>query len=117
MEYLPCVVAGECKNLMQEFMQGFMGDTTEATNHLKSREGELYEPADTMKQYLEHYQNIRRASSMQSQSQMGQPQHQQQQPQQQQMAQMSHQQHQQHQQQQQQIPIPVGINQMAMGHR
>lgn len=73
-EYLACTVAGECWDLIKEFAQGFMGESLEVTTHLKGRRMELYEPTDTMKQYLEHYLTISKANIVNMQQQQSQQQ-------------------------------------------
>lgn len=70
-EYRPCVVASNCWDLIREFLQGFMGShvpnaipsyfTTPSqipTNHTK--QNDVYQPMDTIQQYLEHFSNYRK---------------------------------------------------------
>ncbi|KAH7947157.1 hypothetical protein HPB52_007761 [Rhipicephalus sanguineus] len=63
-EYLPCVVPSSCWDLMREFLQGFMGSTVQGPpQYLQGRMNELYNPVDTVQQYMEHFNNFRRASA------------------------------------------------------
>ena len=52
-------------------MQGFLGSCVDKpTNHLSSHMTEVYTPSDTVMQYLEHFNNIRKAAQSQQQQQM-----------------------------------------------
>ncbi|XP_049527821.1 mediator of RNA polymerase II transcription subunit 20 isoform X1 [Dermacentor silvarum] len=63
-EYLPCVVPSSCWDLMREFLQGFMGSAVQGPpQYLQGRMNELYNPVDTVQQYMEHFNNFRRASA------------------------------------------------------
>lgn len=70
-EYRPCVIASNCWELIKEFMQGFMGSSVPNTiptyftvpshniqNHTK--QNDIYQPMDTIQQYLEHFGNYRK---------------------------------------------------------
>ncbi|XP_013395333.1 mediator of RNA polymerase II transcription subunit 20-like [Lingula anatina] len=62
-EYCPCMVPGDCWDLMKEFMQGFMGNCVEnPSNYLKTKMDIMYTPADTIQQYLEHFKTFRKES-------------------------------------------------------
>lgn len=63
-EYCPCVVANECWGLLKEFMHGFLGNICDTPpNHLKTKMDSVYKPADTIMQYLEHFNNLRKAAA------------------------------------------------------
>ncbi|KAK3579333.1 hypothetical protein CHS0354_029623 [Potamilus streckersoni] len=63
-EYSPCVIPSECWNLMKEFIQSFMGNIAEnPPAHIKSKMDTVYTPEDTIQQYLEHFNNFRKATS------------------------------------------------------
>ncbi|KAK2187549.1 hypothetical protein NP493_162g05000, partial [Ridgeia piscesae] len=63
-EYRPCVVANECWGLLKEFMHGFLGNICDTPpNHLKTKMDSVYMPADTIMQYLEHFNNLRKAAA------------------------------------------------------
>lgn len=70
-EYRPCVIASNCWELIREFMQGFMGANVTNSipayftapsmlpaNHTK--QNDIYQPMDTIQQYLEHFGNYRK---------------------------------------------------------
>ncbi|CAN8018243.1 unnamed protein product, partial [Ixodes persulcatus] len=62
-EYLPCVVPSSCWDLMREFLQGFMGTAVQGPpQYLQGRMNELYNPVDTVQQYMDHFNSFRRAS-------------------------------------------------------
>ncbi|BES97808.1 unnamed protein product [Nesidiocoris tenuis] len=55
-EYRPCVVAGYCSGLMREFLQGFLGSCVQGLPpYLQNRMEEIYQPINTVEQYLEHF--------------------------------------------------------------
>ncbi|XP_055609435.1 mediator of RNA polymerase II transcription subunit 20 [Uranotaenia lowii] len=71
-EYRPCLVASSCWELMREFLQGFLGSNVSSTipayfaqriniNHTKAND--IYQPIDTINQYLEHFTNYRKQTS------------------------------------------------------
>ncbi|CAH1783444.1 unnamed protein product, partial [Owenia fusiformis] len=61
-EYLPCMVPGECWHLMHEFMEGFMGIKIDnPPSYLKSKFDSVYTPSDTVQQYLEYFNIARKA--------------------------------------------------------
>lgn len=64
-EYLPCQVVQSCWGLMIEFMQGFLGSivTNQVPLYLKSRFAENYSPVDTIHQYLEQFNVIRKGGA------------------------------------------------------
>jgi len=61
-EYLPCQVVQSCWGLMIEFMQGFLGSvvTSQVPPYLKSKFNDNYSPIDTIHQYLEHFNILRK---------------------------------------------------------
>lgn len=70
-EYRPCVIAANCWDLVREFMQGFMGsqvsnnmpaffNTHSITNPNVLKLNDIYQPIDTINQYLEHFSNYRK---------------------------------------------------------
>lgn len=60
-DYTPCVVAGDCWNLLLEFMQSFLGSHTPgAPAVFGNRHDAVYSPADTMVQYMELFNKIRK---------------------------------------------------------
>ncbi len=63
-EYLPCQVVQSCWSLMVEFMQGFLGSkvTHQVTPYLKSKFNDKYTPVDTIHQYLEQFNILRKSS-------------------------------------------------------
>lgn len=73
-EYRPCLVASSCWELMREFLQGFLGSNVSNsipayftqrininTNHTKAND--IYQPIDTINQYLEHFTNYRKQTT------------------------------------------------------
>jgi len=77
-EYLPCVGINACWDLINEFAQGFIG--SEVSGQLKpylkdKTPNEVYTPADTIHQYLEHFITFRKTGlGHQGQQQQGTPQ-------------------------------------------
>lgn len=65
-EYRPCVVPGSCWELMREFLQGFLGSCVQSVppQYLQNRMNELYQPMDTVQQYLEHFTMYRKATGV-----------------------------------------------------
>lgn len=73
-EYRPCVIASNCWDLIREFQQGFMGphvpsslpaffnSTSISANHTK--QNDVYQPMDTIQQYLEHFSNYRKQTKI-----------------------------------------------------
>lgn len=60
-EYGPCVVASDCWSLLLEFLQSFLGSHTPgAPAVFGSRHDVVYGPADTMVQYMELFNKIRK---------------------------------------------------------
>lgn len=63
-EYCPCVVPGDCWNLMKEFMQSFLGSSVpELPSVFAAKPEGLFAPADsidTMTQYLELFNKLRK---------------------------------------------------------
>ena len=63
-EYCPCVVATECWPLMKEFMLPLVDTVADVPSvHFKSKMDAIYMPADTCMQYLEHFNNFRKAAA------------------------------------------------------
>ena len=81
-EYRPCMVASNCWEIIRELLQGFLGVPISniipqyftspnlinnsmvhpAQSHMK--QNEIYQPMDTICQYLEHFQNYRKQTVM-----------------------------------------------------
>lgn len=60
-EYGPCVVASDCWSLLLEFLQSFLGSHTPAAPAVfGNRHDAVYGPADTMVQYMELFNKIRK---------------------------------------------------------
>ncbi|XP_025937044.1 mediator of RNA polymerase II transcription subunit 20 isoform X4 [Apteryx rowi] len=60
-EYCPCVIANDCWNLLIEFMQSFMGSHTPGIPSVfGTKHDSIYSPADTMVQYMELFNKIRK---------------------------------------------------------
>ncbi|XP_021115487.1 mediator of RNA polymerase II transcription subunit 20 isoform X2 [Heterocephalus glaber] len=60
-EYGPCVVASDCWSLLLEFLQSFLGSHTPgAPTVFGNRHDAVYGPADTMVQYMELFNKIRK---------------------------------------------------------
>nr|XP_061813443.1 mediator of RNA polymerase II transcription subunit 20-like isoform X1 [Nerophis lumbriciformis] len=63
-EYCPCVVPGDCWNLMKEFMQSFLGPSIpELPSAFVAKPEGIFAPADcvdTMTQYLELFNKLRK---------------------------------------------------------
>uniref|UniRef100_A0A8D1QST7 Mediator of RNA polymerase II transcription subunit 20 n=1 Tax=Sus scrofa TaxID=9823 RepID=A0A8D1QST7_PIG len=60
-EYGPCVVASDCWSLLLEFLQSFLGSHTPgAPAVFGNRHDAVYSPADTMVQYMELFNKIRK---------------------------------------------------------
>ena len=71
-EYLPCVMVSSCQGLLQEFMQGFLGHVIQGSKQkpflpqtlTKKHQNEPYTPVDTIQQYLEHFNALRKNVQM-----------------------------------------------------
>ena len=62
-EYLPCVVASDCWNLMKEMAQSIVGNVADTPPvYFKSKTDPIYTPSDTVNQYLEHFNNFRKTA-------------------------------------------------------
>ncbi|XP_041348788.1 mediator of RNA polymerase II transcription subunit 20-like [Gigantopelta aegis] len=60
-EYGPCVVLGDCWNLLKELLQSIIGNAAESPPPLlKSKMDATYTPSDTILQYLEHFSNCKK---------------------------------------------------------
>src|SRR5206468_3512633 len=61
-EYGPCMVPNNCWDLMKEFAQGFLGNViTQPNQYLQSNMNELYSPIDSIHQYNEQFNNLRKS--------------------------------------------------------
>lgn len=78
-DYKPCLVPVFCWDLIKEFIQGFLGQHAPTTipayftNQLPSnmhpnqhyqKINDTYQPIDTVQQYLEHFNNYRKQTSI-----------------------------------------------------
>ncbi|XP_018908927.1 mediator of RNA polymerase II transcription subunit 20 [Bemisia tabaci] len=65
-EYRPCMVPGNCWELLREFMQGFLGTCVPNTTpqYFQNRLNDMYQPTDTIHQYLEHFSMFRKTSGV-----------------------------------------------------
>lgn len=65
-EYRPCVVPASCWELLREFLQGFLGSCVPSVppQYLQTRMSDLYQPLDTVQQYLEHFSMYRKTTSV-----------------------------------------------------
>jgi mediator of RNA polymerase II transcription subunit 20 len=73
-DYRPCLVPRVCWELIKEFLQGFLGNQAPTTiptyfsnpipNSHFLRQDEIYQPIDTIQQYLEHFNNYRKQSQI-----------------------------------------------------
>lgn len=79
-EYQPCVIPSNCWELIRELLQGFLGTNIPNTipgyftqpsmmtmghpspNHTK--QNDIYQPIDTICQYLEHFSNFRKQTAL-----------------------------------------------------
>lgn len=64
-----CNVPTNCRNLIREFMQGIMGShvtNTTAPSMIapkQNTQSDIYQPIDTVQQYLEHFSNYRKPNN------------------------------------------------------
>lgn len=65
-EYRPCVIPAGCWELMREFLQGFLGSCVQSVppQYLQNRMNEVYQPLDTIHQYLEHFSMYRKTTGV-----------------------------------------------------
>uniref|UniRef100_A0ABD2VZ83 Mediator of RNA polymerase II transcription subunit 20 n=1 Tax=Trichogramma kaykai TaxID=54128 RepID=A0ABD2VZ83_9HYME len=65
-EYKPCVVPANCWELMREFIQGFLGPSVpvQVPTYLQNRINELFQPLDTIHQYLDHFSQYRKSTGI-----------------------------------------------------
>ncbi|KAF7381241.1 hypothetical protein HZH68_016116 [Vespula germanica] len=65
-EYRPCVIPGSAWELLREFLQGFLGSavSNQAPQYLQNRMNDIYQPMDTIQQYLEHFGQYRKATGV-----------------------------------------------------
>ncbi|XP_063981998.1 mediator of RNA polymerase II transcription subunit 20 [Diachasmimorpha longicaudata] len=65
-EYRPCVLPSATWELMREFLQGFLGATVsnQPPQYLQNRMNEIYQPMDTIQQYLEHFGQYRKTTGV-----------------------------------------------------
>lgn len=63
-EYCPCIILNECWNMMKELLQSMVGNSAETPPLvLKHKPDTVYTPSDTILQYLDHFNNFRKAVS------------------------------------------------------
>ncbi|XP_054268789.1 mediator of RNA polymerase II transcription subunit 20 [Macrosteles quadrilineatus] len=67
-EYRPCVIPASCWELMREFLQGFLGSCVQSIppQYFQNRMNEVYQPLDTIHQYLDHFTMYRKTTSVMS---------------------------------------------------
>lgn len=65
-EYKPCMVPNMCWEFMKEFIQGFLESNTlnVPPQYLQNRINEVYQPVDTIQQYLEHFNLFRKTTGI-----------------------------------------------------
>ncbi|XP_055383822.1 mediator of RNA polymerase II transcription subunit 20 [Condylostylus longicornis] len=84
-EYRPCLVPCNCWEIIRELLQGFLGQNIPANipsyftqpvggnmnlmnvhpgQNVMQKQNEIYQPIDTICQYLEHFNNFRKQTSM-----------------------------------------------------
>lgn len=65
-EYRPCLVPSNCWDLIKEFLAGFLGPQVppRLLNPTHNKVNEIYQPLDTIQQYLEHFMKFRKQSPM-----------------------------------------------------
>ncbi|XP_065206710.1 mediator of RNA polymerase II transcription subunit 20 [Planococcus citri] len=65
-EYKPSVIPGSCWDFMKEFIQGFLGNTALniVPQYLQNRMDQVYQPIDTIQQYLEHFNMFRKTTGI-----------------------------------------------------
>jgi len=65
-EYCPGVVPNNCWGILSEFMQGFLGScvTPVPPPFLAAKGSETYWPADTVEQYLDHFNKFRQTAGV-----------------------------------------------------
>ncbi|XP_026470054.1 mediator of RNA polymerase II transcription subunit 20 [Ctenocephalides felis] len=65
-EYRPCVIPASAWDLMREFLQGFLGSSVPSTPppYFQSRMNDIYQPIDTIQQYLEQFGAYRKATGI-----------------------------------------------------
>lgn len=75
-DYRPCLIPAICWELIKEFLQGFLGSHAPCSipayfsqtipqavsNQHFQRINEIYQPIDTIQQYLDHFNNYRKQS-------------------------------------------------------
>ncbi|ESO91283.1 hypothetical protein LOTGIDRAFT_153713 [Lottia gigantea] len=60
-EYCPCIIAGDCWGLLKEMASSIVGNVAEQQpNVIKNKLEHVYTTADTMCQYLEHFNNYKK---------------------------------------------------------
>ncbi|XKL64297.1 hypothetical protein PGB90_004383 [Kerria lacca] len=67
-EYRACVIPNYCWEFMKEFIQGFLGTNTlnVPPQYLQTRMNDVYQPIDTIQQYLEHFNMFRKSTGIMS---------------------------------------------------
>jgi len=63
-EYCPGVVPNSCWGLLQEFLTGLLGSCVsgQPPQYISKKGGESYSPSDTIHQYLEHFNQLRKVA-------------------------------------------------------
>ncbi|RWS20985.1 decarboxylase-like protein [Leptotrombidium deliense] len=61
-EYGPCVVANYCWDLMREFMGSFIAAPRDPHQYLQAKMNEPFTPIDTIQQYNDHFNALRKAN-------------------------------------------------------
>jgi len=65
-EYGPCIVPGNCWDLIKELGQTFVGPSIhQPQQHLMSRMNEIYTPVDTIHQYNDIFNQLKKVTSQQ----------------------------------------------------
>lgn len=65
-EYRPCVIPASAWDLMREFLQGFLGSSVPSAPppYFQNRMNDIYQPIDTIQQYLEQFGAYRKATGI-----------------------------------------------------
>ncbi|XP_003745842.1 mediator of RNA polymerase II transcription subunit 20 [Galendromus occidentalis] len=65
-EYQPCAVTASCWELMRELMEPLLGlPLNQPVQYLALRMREIYTPVDTIQQYMEHFNALRKSNPIQ----------------------------------------------------
>jgi len=64
-EYQPCSIPSSCFELLKEFVHGVLRKSlTAVPPYLQNRMDQVYTPTDTVHQYIEHFNNFRKVTSI-----------------------------------------------------